>query len=195
MIYLPVQGYESSYEVSDQGTVRSIDRTFKGQDGATYKKRGRVLATNRNKNVEYQQVSLWNQNKGMSCYVHRLVAIAHIPNPQVLPEVNHKDGNRQNNLATNLEWTDRVGNATHAVQTGLKTYTNRLTKGEFIECLFEVINGESYASLCTRVPYKVPFLSTKLRAIAKEMNIEDELNESLYLQKVERAKENGAKHK
>lgn len=195
MIYLPVQGYEGSYEVSDQGTVRSINRTFKGQDGATYKKRGRVLATNCNKNVEYQQVSLWNQNKGMSYYVHRLVAIAHKPNPQALPEVNHKDGNRQNNLATNLEWTDRIGNATHAVQTGLKTYTNRLTKSEFIKCLFEVINGESYASLCTRVPYKVPFLSTKLRAIAKEINIEDELNESLYLQKVERAKENGAKHK
>jgi hypothetical protein len=195
VIYLPVQGYEGSYEVSDQGTVRSIDRTFKGQDGATYKKRGRVLKTNRNKNVEYQQVSLWNQNKGSSYYVHRLVATAHKPNPTALPEVNHKDGNRQNNLATNLEWTDSTGNSQHAIITGLKVYTNRLTKQEFTECLFDVINGESYASLCTRVPYKVPFLSTKVRSIARELNVENELNESLYLQKVERAKENGAKHK
>ncbi len=195
MSFLPVIGYEGAYEVNAQGTVRSIDRSFLAKDGIIYKRKGRVLRSNPNKQVEYQQVSLWLQNQGTTHYVHRLVATAHIINPSALPEVNHKDGNRQNNLATNLEWTDRIGNATHAVQTGLKIYTNRLTKSEFIECLFEVINGESYASLSKRVPYKVPFLSTKLRAIAKEMNVEDELNESLYLQKVERAKENGAKHK
>lgn len=195
MSFLPVNGYEGAYEVNAQGTVRSIDRSFPAKDGIVYTRKGRTLRSSPNKQVEYQQVSLWSQNQGTTHYVHRLVAIAHINNPTDLPEVNHKDGNRQNNNKGNLEWTDRIGNAIHAVQTGLKTYTNRLTKAEFIECLFEVINGESYRSLCTRVPYKVPFLSTKLRALAKEMGIEHELNESLYLQKVERAKENGAKHK
>lgn len=195
MSFLPVIGYESAYEVNAQGTVRSIDRNFLAKDGIVYKRKGKTLRSNPNKQVEYQQVGLWLQNQGTTHYVHRLVATAHIANPFALPEVNHKDGNRQNNWATNLEWTDSVGNSQHAILTGLKVYTNRLTKQEFTECLFDVINGESYASLCARVPYKVPFLSTKLRAIAKELNIEDELNESLYLQKVERAKENGAKHK
>lgn len=54
--------------------------------------------------------------------------------------------------------------------------------------------GESYLSLTQRVPYKVPFLSTKLRTIAQEMGLEQELNESLYIQRVERARTNGAKN-
>ena len=194
MTFMPVVGYEGTYEVSAQGTIRSIDRSFPAKDGIVYTRKGRVLKSSPNKQVEYQQVSLWAQNQGTSHYVHRLVAIAHLDNPCNLPEVNHKDGNRQNNNKGNLEWTDRTGNVVHAIQTGLKVYTNRLTKPEFLECLFEVINGESYASLCTRIPYKVPFLSTKLRQIAREIGVEHELNESLYLQKVERAKENGAKH-
>lgn len=77
---------------------------------------------------------------------------------------------------------------------GLKIYTNRLTKEEFINCLYDVINGESYTSLSSRVPYKVPFLSVKLRKIAKELGLENELNESLYMQRVIRARINGAKN-
>ena len=107
MSFLPVIGYEGAYEVNAQGTVRSIDRSFLAKDGIVYKRKGKVLRSNPNKQVEYQQVSLWLQNQGTSHYVHRLVATAHIANPLALPEVNHKDGNRQNNLATNLEWTNR----------------------------------------------------------------------------------------
>lgn len=51
--------------------------------------------------------------------VHRLVALAFIPNPEGLPEVNHIDGDKTNNAVDNLEWVSRVGNATHAVVVGL----------------------------------------------------------------------------
>ena len=127
-------------------------------------------------------------------YVHRLVALTWINNPQNLPEVNHKDGDVWNNHKDNLEWVTSSGNSIHAVMIGLRTYTNRLTQEEFEECLQCVIDGESYTSLSYRVPYKVPFLSTKLRKIAKSLNRENELNHSLLVQNQERARRNGSKN-
>lgn len=193
MNFLPIKGYEGFYEISDTGIVRSLDRELLGKDGHTYPYKGRILKTNLNKQVIYPQVRLWKDNKGTWFYIHRLVAQAFIPNPNNLPEVNHIDGNRTNNHVSNLEWVTSSENSFHAVQTGLRVYTNRLTKEEFVDCLWDVIQGESYASLSQRVPYKVPFLSVKLRKIAKELNLEHELDESLMIQRIERARVNGAK--
>lgn len=194
MNFLPVKGYESLYEVSDTGIVRSLDRTVIGRDGASYAFKGRTLRSSKNKDVEYLQISLWKQNTGTTVYVHRLVAEAHIPNPLNLPEVNHEDGIRTNNSVGNLEWCTSKENSQHAIRTGLTVYTNRLSKEEFVECLFAVIDGESYLSLTSRVPYKVPFLSVKLRKVAKELGVEHELDESLMQQRIERARINGAKN-
>ena len=192
---LPIADYEGYYEVSECGQIRSLDRVIVGRDGVNYLKKGRLLKPNPHKDMGYLIVSLWKNNVGESLYVHRLVAKAYLPNPLNLPEVNHKDGVRVNNHKDNLEWCTSSENSVHAVATGLRVYTNRLTKEEFVECLFSIIEGESYKLLSERVPYKVPFLSTKLRSIAQELGVEEELNESLYLQKVERARVNGAKNK
>lgn len=194
MQWLPVKGYEELYEVSDTGEVRSVDRVLSVTNQKERLFKGRVLLQIMNKQVQYKQVSLWKENKGTSYYVHRLVAEAFIPNPESKPEVNHIDGNRQNNHISNLEWVTSGENSLHASKTGLRVYTNRLTKAEFLDCLYDVINGESYQSLSSRVPYKVPFLSTKLRALAKEFNLETELDESLYIQRVNRARVNGNPH-
>jgi hypothetical protein len=51
--------------------------------------------------------------------VHRLVAMAFLPNPNNYAEVNHIDGVKTNNNVCNLEWTDRLGNMRHAYRTGL----------------------------------------------------------------------------
>lgn len=194
MQWLPVKGYEELYEVSNTGEVRSVDRVLSVTNQKERLFKGRVLLQTMNKQVQYKQVSLWKENKGTSYYVHRLVAEAFIPNPEGKPEVNHIDGNRQNNHISNLEWVTSGENSLHASKTGLRVYTNRLTKDEFLDCLYDVINGESYQSLSSRVPYKVPFLSTKLRALAKEFNLETELDESLYIQRVNRARVNGNPH-
>lgn len=194
MNYLPVKQLEGLYEVSDHGTVRSVDRTVQGRDGAMYSFKGRVLRPAIHKDTGYPMVSLWNQGKGTHHYVHRLVAQTHINNPHGLPEVNHKDGNRTNNFVSNLEWVTGQQNKQHAVTTGLRTYTNRLTESDFFDCLQSVIAGQSYGSLSQRVPYKVPFLSTKLRKLARELGLEDELDASLMEQRINRARINGAKN-
>lgn len=192
-IFVPVRGYEGAYEVSNIGTVRSLPRIVVGRDGRRYPYPGKTLTAASNKQVEYMQVSLWANNTGESLYVHRLVAEAFLPNPHNLPEVNHIDGCRTHNHVSNLEWVTRQGNAQHAVNAGLKTYTNRLTKDEFVECLMSVIRGETYLDLSKRVPYQVPFLSVKLRKIAQELGLETDLNESLRIAKSKRARKNGTK--
>lgn len=193
MIFTAIKGYENLYEVSDTGVVRSLDRILIGNNGAKYTRKGRVLSVSPNTQTEYLQVSLWKYNAETKKYLHRLIAEHFIPNPQSLPEINHKDGNRQNNLIGNLEWVTSSGNSLHAVKTGLRVYTNRLTKAEFVECLWDVIEGQSYTELSERVPYKVPYLSTKLRSIAKELGVEGELDASILKQRQERARVNGVK--
>ncbi len=190
-----IQGYEGSYAVTVDGSVHSLPRRVLGRDGVSYPVSGRVLKPAPNKDVGYLEVSLWKNGEGTSFYVHRLVAQAFIPNPLGLPEVNHKDGNRHNNAVSNLEWVTSSENSHHAVATGLRIYENRIPKEDFIECLYAVIEGASYASLTANVPYKVPYLSTKIRQLARELDLEKELNQSLYLQRVERAKSNGSCNK
>ena len=101
-----VQGYEGLYEVSDLGRVRSLKRATT---------RGIVLKLKESKRG-YVVVCLCKGNKRSTISVHRLVASAFIPNPYGKREVNHIDGNRSNNNASNLEWVTRSENERHAYQ-------------------------------------------------------------------------------
>ena len=169
---LAIKNYEN-YSVTDTGLVHSNHKND-------------YLGLFPHKDVGYLTVQLWKDNKPETFYVHRLVAQAHVSNPLNLPEVNHIDGNKLNNHFSNLEWVTSSGNSHHAVQTGLRIYTNRLTKQEFIDCLNSVLGGETYAALSKRVPYKVPFLSTKLRKLAIELGLETQLDAALKQQRAER---------
>lgn len=96
-----VVGYEGLYEVSDLGRVRSLN----------YNKTGVIQVMKHKVNkLGYQSVHLSKEGKAKTLYVHRLVAQAFIPNPDNLPEVNHKDENPSNNRVENIEWCDRTYN-------------------------------------------------------------------------------------
>lgn len=191
---LTVLGYEGLYVVEETGKVFSIGRQVKMKNEGIRTFKDRQLSPLPNVQTRYLQVDLWKNNIRTKFSVHRLVAEAFIPNPYDLPEVNHKDGNRENPNAENLEWCTRSQNINHAIQTGLRVYTKRLTEPELLDCLHSVINGESYRALSKRVPYKVPFLSTILRRLARTHKLEHLLDESLRDQRITRARINGAKN-
>lgn len=100
-----ILGYENYY-VSKDGIVINI-------------KTKRKLKYQIDKNG-YYRVSLYNKNKQTKQFVHRLVAMAYLQNIEKLPQVNHKDGNKQNNNINNLEWCSAKQNVNHAFRTGLK---------------------------------------------------------------------------
>ena len=104
----PIEGYEGLYEVSNTGQVRSLDRYVKNNYSYRLQK-GKVLSPEKNKDG-YLLVSLCCNGKQNLRTVHRLVAQAFIPNPNNLPQVNHKDENKSNNRVDNLEWCDQAYN-------------------------------------------------------------------------------------
>ena len=70
----------------------------------------------------YTQVNVTHQGKSHHYKIHRLVAQAYIPNPDNLPEVNHKDGDKSNNQVGNLEWCTHKENLRHAAKMKLFRY-------------------------------------------------------------------------
>lgn len=117
-IWKPVDGYEGLYEVSSLGRVKSLTRTrrqpAKNGSTSTHTYEGRILHPVRQNNG-YLNVNLCGKVVG----VHRLVAAAFIPNDDNLPQVNHLDGNKANNVAENLEWCTAKQNTRHAISMGL----------------------------------------------------------------------------
>lgn len=111
-IWKPVKGFEGLYEVSNLGRVRSLDRKVRNRGGFALKK-GKILSDAAVSGHGYRKVGLWKDNMGTNALVHRLVAEAFIPNPDNLPEVNHKDENPRNNCVENLEWCDGYYNMTY----------------------------------------------------------------------------------
>lgn len=100
----PVVGYETIYEVSNAGRVRSLDRVMFVDSRNTFLNYKGVVLKQRLNNKGYYVVNLHKNNVMKSKTVHRLVAEAFIPNPNKLPAVNHLDTDRKNNTYENLEW-------------------------------------------------------------------------------------------
>lgn len=108
-IWKDIAGYEG-YQVSNLGTVKSLERECKGNKGCTFIRKGKVLSPKTHKNG-YLIVGLCKDSKMKMYYIHRLVAEAFIQNPNNYPIINHKDENKQNNYIENLEWCDKSYNA------------------------------------------------------------------------------------
>lgn len=84
------------------------------ESGEVYNKDGKKLKLNRWGTTDYLCACLCHKGKAKTFGVHRLVAIAYIPNPENKPCVNHKDGNKKNNHVSNLEWVTHGENMLHS---------------------------------------------------------------------------------
>lgn len=109
----PVPGYEGRYEVSNLGRCRSW-RTSQGQTLAEPLIKG-ICRTKDG----YSRVSFYKENTNKRFFIHRLVALVFIHNPDEKKVVNHKNGIKSDNRAENLEWVTDVENKQHAWRMGL----------------------------------------------------------------------------
>jgi hypothetical protein len=109
-IWKDISDYHGIYQVSSCGQIRSLDHF----DKYGRLKKGRILKQTKDKG-DYLVVNLYRNGKLTKGKVHRLVALTFIPNPNNLPEVNHKDGNKSNNYLSNLEWCTSKENSDHKI--------------------------------------------------------------------------------
>ena len=94
-------GYPN-YTITDDGRVFSLN----------YHKEGYKKEMKQRNNIKgYKIVYLSSHSKDKSFFIHRLVSLAFIPNPDNLPQVNHKDENKSNNRVENLEWCSNYYNS------------------------------------------------------------------------------------
>lgn len=123
-VWRDVVGYEGLYEVSNLGNVRGVARTHLRYDkqGNAYEVHvpARCLVKKDNSNG-YYRVSLSRDNRVRQLFVHRLVAMAFVENPDNLPVIDHIDGDRHNNDASNLRWCTQGDNLHYSYQNGRET--------------------------------------------------------------------------
>lgn len=117
-IWRKIPNISEEYEVSNLGRVRRIggtyQTTFYGQS-ITRSKPPKIFALRALSAKGYQRINL----EGRVRQIHRIVALAFLPNPDGLPQINHKDGIKTNNKVENLEWCTNQDNRNHAVANGL----------------------------------------------------------------------------
>ena len=106
------------YEISNLGRLRSVDREVIAKNGTVRRFKGIIRKTKKN-NRDYIMASLSLNDKDKTVLIHRMVALAFLPNIDNLPEVNHIDGDKNNNRVDNLEWMTSKENQTHARNNGL----------------------------------------------------------------------------
>jgi len=111
------------YQVSSFGNVRSIDRYQTNANGKTIFYEGKELKKTPMKGRDgygYYVVNIRQHGEANVVLVHRLVATAFLDNPDHLPTVNHKDGDKHNNHVDNLEWASYTDNNVHALTNHLR---------------------------------------------------------------------------
>ena len=98
-----IKDYENLYQVSNLGRVKSLKREIIYSDGRKHTYKEKILKPRKNK-YGYLVVCLCNNGNRKEFFVHRLVALAFIPNPDNKPHIDHIDTNPLNNVYTNLHW-------------------------------------------------------------------------------------------
>lgn len=155
-IWKDIEGYEGEYQVSNFGNVRSLN----------FMRRGVTRELAKKHSGGYSYVILYKKTKIKRKRIHRLVAETFIPNPDNLPEVNHKDENKENNRIDNLEWCTHQYNFRYTydrhpehkeriIQEGIKTAKRkqRVVQKDLQGNIVAVYRGVHAACQATRSGY------------------------------------------
>lgn len=134
-IWKDIEDYEGWYQVSNTGRVRSLNRVVQRADGISSTLKGRVLKPSSNK-CGYLVVFLCKDGKRTTKTTHRLVAQAFIPNPEGLPQVNHKNEVKTDNRVENLEWCDAAYNLAYG--TARTRSAKRRTNGKQSKAVLQI---------------------------------------------------------
>jgi hypothetical protein len=152
-IWKDIAGFEGLYQISNSGRVKSFLNS----------KNGYILSA-KHSGGWYLSVRLTDGNVYKSFKIHRLVADAFIPNPENKHEVNHIDGNKQNNMVSNLEWVTSSENMKHAASInrlflnpmirknryghfGINQFTE---SGQFISSYANAVEASKSTGICKR---------------------------------------------
>lgn len=139
----PIDGFGGNYLVSSLGRVMALPTEFRHN--------ARILKPK--KNQPYERIQLTKNRKSHAYPVHRLVALAFIPNPHGYPQVNHIDENKKNNRVENLEWVTASMNCRHGTRLA-RIRAKQLNNVHPRPVVQKTMNGEfvaKYAS-CSEIP-------------------------------------------
>jgi len=155
-VWKSVVGFEGIYEVSNLSRVRSVDRFVEYRSDA--KKSGGkfirgVLMSPRKNRSGHWNVSLARNNKYVKRCIHRIMAEAHIPNPNDLPCALHIDDDKNNNHISNIYWGTHAQNGKDMIENGTvsrgsKHKPSKLTEEQVLDirkCLEKGDSGEVIA--------------------------------------------------
>ena len=117
-LWKDIKGYEGLYQASNLGRIKSLKREWQSANGSK-RKHGEIILKQRVQKTGYLLVKLCKNGKQKYMSVHRIIAEMFLSNPSNLPQVNHIDGNKQNNKTENLEWVTPKQNIEHATKNNL----------------------------------------------------------------------------
>lgn len=143
-IWIEVEA-NSRYEISNLGKIRAKEMILCGQNGRKRIIKSHIIKQHLDSDG-YLTMTRYEEHKNIKSHIHRMLAIAFIPNPLNLPQVNHKNGIKTNNDLDNLEWCTVSYNVSHAFKNklnnhiGEKHYMSKLNTKEVLEIRNNVDN-------------------------------------------------------
>ena len=170
-----IPGYEGLYEVSSTGRVKALAREIQTKPKGTWTTRilpVRIMKTTKTRQG-YISVEFKTDAGRKRFLVHRLVALAFIPNVAGAPHVNHIDARPSNNSVSNLEWVTHKQNMEHASRLGLmisnsgpgeESPAHKLTDDDVIQIKLRIMLGDRICKIAADYPIVTSSAISEIKA-------------------------------